>query len=92
MLRADGNCVSSTPGVSVPLFKLPPSGSKPGNLVKLNKSRPKNATDVMRKQPGRGDKKEVASTTYQIVHGKNIKERGFKTKELAVYKATEMMG
>ena len=34
------------------------------------------ATDVMRKQPGRGDKKEVASTTYQIVHGKNIKERG----------------
>ena len=50
------------------------------------------ATDVMRKQPGRGDKKEVASTTYQIVHGKNIKERGFKTKELAVYKATEMMG
>jgi hypothetical protein len=50
------------------------------------------ATDVMRKQPGRGDKKEVASTTYQIVHGKNIKERGFKTKELAVNKATEMMG
>ena len=50
------------------------------------------ATDAMRKQPGRGDKKEVASTTYQIVHGKNIKERGFKTKELAVYKATEMMG
>ena len=50
------------------------------------------ATDVMRKQPGRGDKKEVASTTYQIVHGKNIKERGFKTKELSVNKATEMMG
>ena len=50
------------------------------------------ATDTMRKQPGRGDNKEVASTTYQIIHGKNIKERGFKTKELAVYKATEMMG
>jgi len=50
------------------------------------------AADAMRKQAGRGDKKEVASTTYQIVHGKNIKERGFKTKELAVYKATEMMG
>ena len=50
------------------------------------------AADAMRKQAGRGDKKEVGSTTYQIVHGKNIKERGFKTKELAVYKATEMMG
>ena len=49
------------------------------------------ATDVMRKQPGRGDKKEVASTTYQIVHGKNIKERGFKTKDQAVAKANEMM-
>ena len=49
------------------------------------------ATDAMRKQPGRGDKKEVASTTYQIIHGKNIKERGFKTKDIAVAKATEMM-
>jgi hypothetical protein len=45
----------------------------------------------MRKKPGRGDNKEVASTTYQILHGKNIKERGFKTKDLAVAKATEMM-
>jgi hypothetical protein len=49
------------------------------------------AVDAMRKQPGRGDKKEVSSTTYQIIHGKNIKERGFKTKDLAVDKATEMM-
>jgi hypothetical protein len=49
------------------------------------------ATDSMRKSPGRGDNKEVASTTYQILHGKNIKERGFKTKDLAVAKATEMM-
>ena len=49
------------------------------------------AIDAMRKQPGRGDNKEVASTTYQIIHGKNIKERGFKTKDLAVAKATEMM-
>ena len=49
------------------------------------------AADAMRKQAGRGDKKEVASTTYQIIHGKNIKERGFKTKDIAVAKATEMM-
>jgi hypothetical protein len=33
----------SAPGVIVPLFKLPPSGSKPGNLVMLNKSLPYNA-------------------------------------------------
>ena len=49
------------------------------------------AVDAIRKQPGRGDKKEVSSTTYQIIHGKNIKERVFKTKDLAVAKATEMM-
>ena len=49
------------------------------------------AADAMRKQPGRGDKKEVGSTTYQIIHAKNIKERGFKTKDQAVAKATEMM-
>jgi hypothetical protein len=49
------------------------------------------AIDAMRKQSGRGDNKEVASTTYQIIHGKNIKERGFKTKDIAVAKATEMM-
>lgn len=49
------------------------------------------AVDSMRKQPGRGDKKEVASTTYQILHAKNVKERGFKTKEQAVEKATELM-
>ena len=34
------------------------------------------AADSMRKKPGRGDKKEVGSTMYQILHGKNIKERG----------------
>ena len=50
------------------------------------------ATDVMRKQPGRGDKKEVASTMYQILHGKNIKERGMKTKDMAIEKALELLG
>lgn len=49
------------------------------------------ATDAMRKKPGRGDNKEVGSTTYQIYHSKTLKERGFKTKDLAVAKATEMM-
>ena len=49
------------------------------------------AADTMRKQAGRGDKKEVASTTYQIIHSKIIKERGFKTKDQAVAKATEMI-
>ena len=49
------------------------------------------ALDSMRKQPGRGDKKEVASTTYQIYHSKKLKEKGFKTKDLAVEKAKEMM-
>jgi len=50
------------------------------------------ATDAMRKQPGRGDNKEVASTTYQIVHGKKIKERGLKNKDMAVEKALELLG
>ena len=49
------------------------------------------ATDSMRKSPGRGDNKEVASTTYQIYHSRTLKERDFKTKDIAVSKATEMM-
>ena len=49
------------------------------------------ASDTMRKKVGRGNLTEVASTMYQILHGKKIKERGFKTKDLAVVKATEMM-
>ena len=49
------------------------------------------AADAMRKQAGRGDKKEVASTTYQIIHGKNIKERGMKTKDMAVEKALVLL-
>ena len=50
------------------------------------------AADAMRKQAGRGDKKEVGSTTYQIVHGKNIKERRMKTKDMAIEKALELLG
>ena len=50
------------------------------------------AADSMRKKPGRGDKKEVGSTMYQILHGKNIKERGMKTKDMAIDKALELLG
>jgi hypothetical protein len=50
------------------------------------------AVDSIRKQPGRGDKKEVGSTTYQILQGKNIKERGMKTKDIAIEKSLELLG
>jgi hypothetical protein len=49
------------------------------------------ALDTMRKVVGRGTKKEVGATTYQIYQGKTLKERGFKTKDIAVVKATEIM-
>ena len=34
---------------------------------------------------------QVKSTEYVIYHSKSLKEKGFKTKDLAVAKATEMM-
>ena len=49
------------------------------------------AKDTMRKSKERGNKSETASTDYQIYHAKSLKEKGFKTKDLAVAKATEMM-
>jgi len=36
-------------------------------------------------------KGEVKSTEYVIYHSKKVMEKGFKTKDLAVAKATEMM-
>jgi hypothetical protein len=39
----------------------------------------------------RGGKPQVASTDYVIYHSKKMMEKGFKTKDLAVAKATEMM-
>lgn len=48
MLRVEGNWASLTPGVKVPLLRLPPSGSKPGKRVKLTKSRPNTAKLIYR--------------------------------------------
>jgi hypothetical protein len=36
-------------------------------------------------------KGEVKSTEYVIYHSKKVVDKGFKTKDLAVAKATEMM-
>ena len=49
------------------------------------------AKDTMKKSAERGGKPQVSATDYQIYHSKSLKERGFKTKDLAVVKATEMM-
>jgi len=49
------------------------------------------AKDTMRASKERGNKPQVASTDYVIYHSKSLKEKGFKTKDLAVAKATEMM-
>ena len=49
------------------------------------------AKDTMKVSKERGGKPQVASTDYVIYHSKSLKEKGFKTKDLAVAKATEMM-
>lgn len=49
------------------------------------------AADSMRKKAGRGNLTEVASTVYNVYHSKKLMEKGFKTKDLAVDKAKEMM-
>jgi predicted transglutaminase-like cysteine proteinase len=45
----------------------------------------------MRVSKERGGKPQVASTDYVIYHSKKLMEKGFKTKDLAVAKATELM-
>ena len=45
----------------------------------------------MRTSKERGSKPQVASTDYTIYHAKSLKEKGFKTKDLAMAKANEMM-
>jgi hypothetical protein len=37
-------------------------------------------------------KADVASTEYNLVHAKKVVEKGFKTKDLAVSKAKELLG
>jgi hypothetical protein len=49
------------------------------------------AKDTMRTSKERGSKPQVASTDYDIYHAKSLKEKGFKTKDLAMAKANEMM-
>jgi len=49
------------------------------------------AKDTMRSSKERSGKPQVASTDYVIYHSKSLKEKVFKTKDLAVAKATEMM-
>ena len=49
------------------------------------------AKDSMKKSAERGGKTQVASTVYNVFHSKKIVEKGFKTKDMAVAKATEMM-
>ena len=49
------------------------------------------AKDTMRNSKERGAKPQTASTDYVIFHSKKMIEKGFKTKDLAVAKATELM-
>jgi hypothetical protein len=49
------------------------------------------AKDTMRASKERGNKPQVASTDYHIYHSRSLKEKGLKTKDLAVAKATELM-
>jgi hypothetical protein len=49
------------------------------------------ALDSMRKKEGRGNLKEVASTVYNVYHAKKMVEKGFKTKDLAMTKAKDLM-
>lgn len=48
------------------------------------------AKDTMRSIKG-GEKKEVAATEYVLYHSKKLIEKGMKTKDLAVSKASELM-
>jgi hypothetical protein len=44
------------------------------------------------RKAGRGNKTEVASSELVICHGRNIIERGFKSKEKVVARAKELLG
>jgi hypothetical protein len=49
------------------------------------------ASDSMRKKAGRGNLTEVASTVYNIYHAKKLVDKGFKTKDIAVERAKELI-
>ena len=40
----------------------------------------------------RHDKPEVSATDFQIYHAKKLVQKGFKTQEVAIEKAKELMG
>jgi hypothetical protein len=48
------------------------------------------AKDSMKK--GSNGKEMVGSTEYLVYHSKKVVEKGFKTKHLAVAKATDLLG
>jgi hypothetical protein len=50
------------------------------------------AKDSFKKSQGRGEKMEVSSTEYCLYHSKKLVEKCFKTKDLAVVKAKELLG
>jgi len=49
------------------------------------------AKDTMRTSKERNSKPQVASTDYAIYHAKSLKEKGFKTKDLAVGRINELL-
>jgi hypothetical protein len=49
------------------------------------------AKDTIRASKERGGKSEVANTDYTIYHAKSLKEKGFKTKDLAVARINELL-
>lgn len=49
------------------------------------------ASDSMRKKAGRGNLTEVASTVYNIYHAKKLVDKGFKTKDIAIERAKELI-
>ena len=49
------------------------------------------AKDTMRTNKERSGKSEVAITDYVIYHAKSLKEKGFKTKDLAVARINKLL-
>jgi hypothetical protein len=49
------------------------------------------AKDSMKSNKERSGKPQVAITDYTIYHAKSLKEKGFKTKDLAVARINELL-
>ena len=48
------------------------------------------AKDAMKKE--KNGKESVSSTDYVVYHSKKVVDKGFKTKDLAITRATELLG